>query len=333
MEGGSNYKMKKLVPLAYTKKILGRNIVNNASHGILFAHATGFNKEIMNPIVEDLSSLLDTNNISVYGYSIDFTGHGDSRDRIKHFGKGLLWSDFAPEDIREVVNKNQESEGLLIGVGHSMGAACLVMAELKYPNMFDGLILYEPILYPPGPSASAASSILAANALKRRYQWKSYEHAGTALENRGIFSAMDRRAFYGYIYGGMFENINDNCVELKCSPQVESKMFSQPHVSIWNDLQEIKCKTLVMCGSNSTHLQGYAAYKDTPELFQDMSRHFSNSKFQVMRNTGHFGPLERSREFSNVIFDFLNEVEEDCHRENNDNNKNKNDDDASSSKL
>ena len=46
-----------------------------------------------------------------------------------------------------------------------MGAAGLVMAELKYPNMFDGLILYEPILFPPTPRATTASTILAANAL------------------------------------------------------------------------------------------------------------------------------------------------------------------------
>lgn len=321
--------MKKLVPVAYAKKILGRNSAKCAVYGnILFAHATGFNKEIMTPIVEDLSSVLDKNNKALNGYLIDFTGHGDSRDRIKQFGKELLWSDFAPTDIHEVVskhvvNKNGKNKEILIGVGHSMGAAGLVLAELKYPNMFDGLILYEPILFPPTPRATTASTILAANALKRRYQWESYENAGKALKNRGIFSAMDSRAFHGYIYGGMVEHKNGNCVELKCSPQVESKMFDQPHVSIWNDLKEIKCKTLVLCGSSSTHLQGYAVYKDTPELFQDMSTYFTNSTFQVMQNTGHFGPLERSQEFSNVIFDFLNEVEEDIILKKNNNNSSK----------
>ena len=90
-----------------------------------------------------------------------------------------------------------------------MGAAGLVMAELKYPNMFDGLILYEPILFPPTPpevNANTSPTSLAANALKRRYQWENYESAKQALENRGIFPAMDTRAFLGYIYGGMFEN-------------------------------------------------------------------------------------------------------------------------------
>ena len=307
--------MKKLIPVAYTKKILGRNVAKNAIHSsILFCHASGFNKEIMTPIINELSNTLDTQKKSVNGILFDFTGHGDSRDRIHNFNENLLWSDFLPEDIHEVMSKNvgnTNEKQLRIGIGHSMGAAGLVMAELKYPNMFDGLILYEPILFPPTPpgvNANTSPTSLAANALKRRYQWENYESAKQALENRGIFPAMDTRAFLGYIYGGMFENKNDNCVELKCSPQVESKMFDQPHISIWNELKYIKCKTLVMCGSDSTHMQGYEIYKNTPELFQDMSTYFTNSTFQAMLNTGHFGPLERPVEFSNIILDFINEV-------------------------
>ena len=196
MEERNRNKMKKLVPVAYAKKILGRNSAKCAVHGnILFAHATGFNKEVMTPIVEDLSSVLDKNNKALTGYLIDFTGHGDSRDRIKQFGKELLWSDFAPDDLHElveVVNKNDKNKEILIGVGHSMGAAGLVMAELKYPTMFDGLILYEPILYPPTPRATTASTMLAANALKRRYQWESYENAGKALENLSHYSLTPR---------------------------------------------------------------------------------------------------------------------------------------------
>ena len=97
-----------------------------------------------------------------------------------------------------------------------MGAAGLVMAELKYPNMFDGLILYEPILFPPTPpelNANTSPTSLAANALKDYINGRITVQK-QALENRGIFPAMDTRAFLGYIYGGMFENKNDNCVEL-----------------------------------------------------------------------------------------------------------------------
>ena len=31
---------------------------------------------------------------------------GDSRDRIHNFNENLLWSDFLPEDIHEVMSKN-----------------------------------------------------------------------------------------------------------------------------------------------------------------------------------------------------------------------------------
>ena len=63
--------------------------------------------------------------------------------------------------------------------------------------------MYEPILFPPTPpgiNANTSPTSLAANALKRRYQWESYESAKQALENRGIFPAMDTRAFLGYPY-------------------------------------------------------------------------------------------------------------------------------------
>ena len=67
--------MKKLIPVAYTKKILGTNGAKNAfDSSILFCHASGFNKEIMEPIINELSNTLDTQKKSVNGILFDFTG-------------------------------------------------------------------------------------------------------------------------------------------------------------------------------------------------------------------------------------------------------------------
>ena len=66
--------IKKLIPVAYTKKILGRNVAKNAIHSsILFCHASGFNKEIMTPIINELSNTLDTQKKSVNGILFDFS--------------------------------------------------------------------------------------------------------------------------------------------------------------------------------------------------------------------------------------------------------------------
>ena len=103
---------------------------------MFLSHATGFCATAWAAVAEDLGVLPWT--------AWDYRGHGRS-------GGGTIpvswWSmGFDAGAVRDATPVERA-----IGVGHSMGGAALLMAQLFDPRRFDALILFEPIVFP-GPS-------------------------------------------------------------------------------------------------------------------------------------------------------------------------------------
>src|SRR5690606_34879654 len=69
--------------------------------------------------------------------------------------------------------------GGLVGFGHSMGGACLLMAAHRDPGLFDLIVAFEPIVFPPrDPDAEATNaSTLSVGARKRRASFDSFDQA------------------------------------------------------------------------------------------------------------------------------------------------------------
>ena len=101
---------------------------------LLLAHATGFHGRVWEPLAAHLTGF--------HRWSIDMRAHGDSdapEDRP------LEWYGFA-DDVLSVI----DALGLEkpFGVGHSKGAASLLLAEQARPGTFSALYLYEPVVVP-----------------------------------------------------------------------------------------------------------------------------------------------------------------------------------------
>src|SRR5690349_20798784 len=89
---------------------------------ILFAHATGFCGPIWGPVAEHLADHR--------GWALDFRCHGRS---TRPLDDDLSWRGTG-DDVLAVV----DALGLvdLVGVGHSMGGAALLLAEQRRPGTF-----------------------------------------------------------------------------------------------------------------------------------------------------------------------------------------------------
>ena len=89
---------------------------------VLFAHATGFCKEVWLPIVDDVADACQIDAVL-----FDTRAHGSSG----RSDPPLDWWDLG----RDVLALT-DPQGAVVGVGHSAGAASLVLAELMAPGTF-----------------------------------------------------------------------------------------------------------------------------------------------------------------------------------------------------
>ena len=227
------------------------------------AHATGFCAGVWDPVVDVLGS------DRIRRWS--FVGHG-GRPRPS---EPLNWWRFGEQALAE-------TETGMVGVGHSMGGAALVMAELLDPGHFDALFLIEPIVFPWIDPRIVEG--MAEQASRRRSQFASVSEARRLFERKDVFSAWHPAAMEGYLRDGLVAN--DSGVQLACQPDFEAEVYrTYFDRALWDRLGEVTCPVLVMAGSDSdTYAPGYADH---------LAGRFKDARSEVVRDAGHFVPMER----------------------------------------
>ena len=228
---------------------------------VYLSHATGFCGGVWAPVVEDLGS--------VETVAWDFPGHG-SGPRIE---TPLTWQVFG-----EFVLDSTRPGG--VGVGHSMGAAALLMAQLVDPRRFRALVLVEPIVFP--PPHQRVNHPLASIAIKRKREFPNREEALANFAERGAFSDWDDMALRGYVDCGFLGN---DPIALACDPEVEAEIYetSNEH-DTWDRLEEIEIPTVVLAGAHTDTIK--------PELARAQAA-LMGGGVEIVPDTGHFLPMER----------------------------------------
>lgn len=229
---------------------------------VYFAHATSFCGAVWRPVLDDLEG--------VECVAWDFAGHGGGPS----LEVPVDWSTFG----RQVL---EETEPGGIGVGHSMGAAALVMAQLADPARFRFLLLIEPIIFP-GPHERAEHA-LSEIASKRRRSFASREEVRANLSSKSAFSGWHPGALAGYIECGF---VGEGPVTPACDPDVEADIYraSIAH-DTWEHLDQIEVPVLVLAGEDSD--------TTTPAFAKQQAARFSRAGVEIVPETGHFLPMEK----------------------------------------
>lgn len=242
------------------------------------AHATGFCKEVWEPLAPFWSSEL---------VAWDGRAHGKSSPGEPPYD----WRDFG-RDVLAVVD-SIDADGR-VGVGHSMGGAALVLAELERPGTFEGLVLVEPIMFP--PPFERFDHPLVESALRRRPSFTSPAEARSNFAAKPAFARWSDEALDAYIRGGLAER-GEEWV-LRCSPGHEADIYrgGSAH-GAYARLGEIVCPVLLVAGSNSnTH----------PETFvEHLGERFVDAAVQVVDGAGHFLPMEVPDVLAPVVDEFV----------------------------
>ncbi len=246
-----------------------------AGPATLFIHATGFCKELWRPV---------TDLIAVRAIAADQRGHGDSESGPAPFD----WWDLG----RDAGLWSVTMKAPRIGVGHSSGAAALAMSELLAPGTWNGLVLVEPIIFPP-PFEPAESHPLVTGALRRRPAFHSRDEAGGAYRGRGPFASWTERALDLYLEYG-FRDGPDGERRLACTPETEAEYYRTATThGAWERLGEIACPVTILVGEHSdSHPRPFA---------ERLAARFQNGELITVSGASHFIPMEKPEAVAGVI--------------------------------
>lgn len=247
---------------------------------LLFAHATGFHGYCYLPVADALDGRFAS-------HALDFRGHG-ATPRPDDWA--VDWERYGDDAL--AVARALAPDGGLVGFGHSMGGAALLMAAHRDPDLFDVIVAFEPIVPPPAGSPRADDpSRLVAGARKRRASFESFE---AALANYGSKPPMDAFApdvLRLYVAHG-FRPAPEG-VRLKCDPEHEARTFEQGgRHDTWNRLPEIATRVVVL-GSDDGGMPASIA----PEVADRLP----NATYTGLVDRDHFAPFTHPAELAELI--------------------------------
>jgi len=243
---------------------------------LLFVHASGFCKELWQPIAQRLEARFP----GIVWRSIDIRGHGDSPKGEPPYEWNLLAS-----DVAYTVGDTSP----MLGVGHSIGGALVARAALERPELFYGLLLIEPIILPP-PHVRLELA-LADLTERRRAVFPNRQAAYDGFADRA-FRTWDAEVLAAYVDHG-FDDTPHGWA-LKCLPSVEADMYREGgNHDTWDHLSELAVPVMIVAGDESdTHHEPYLG---------TLAAQFVDARVIVVEGASHFVPMEKPHDMVDLI--------------------------------
>ncbi len=250
---------------------------------VLFVHATGFNARTYTPFVTPL-----TKHYTVW--APDLRAHGwSTRPNNDEFG----WDRLAL-DVLAAVDHLGIEHGTLDGVGHSVGAAMLLLADALRPGLLRRAYGYEPIMWRPGEAFAPGTNPLIQGAQKRKEVFPSRADAMERFAARPPFSTVRADALLAYV-SAAFEDLEDGTVRLRCRGADEGATYDGERVST-ND-RITQCSARITIGKGAD--EGFG------NLGMPAYEALRNATLEVHADLGHFGPLQAPDRLANDALEAL----------------------------
>jgi pimeloyl-ACP methyl ester carboxylesterase len=174
---------------------------------------------------------------------MDARGHGAS-DRPE---ADYSWSWFA-EDLLDWIRN--EGPGRAFAVGHSSGATAVALAAARDPDLFEALLLVDPVLLRPPSERDEEERKggfgLAERTKRRRAVFPSRAAAREAYSKRFPFSGFRADVLELYLEHGLVDR-EDGSVQLACTPEIEGRVYlGTAAVDPWSELPKIRARTRIL---------------------------------------------------------------------------------------
>lgn len=238
---------------------------------LLISHATGFHAWCYAPLAAELGD-------SFHSIALDYRGHGDT---AQPDGVDTDWDRYT-DDVFAVA---RSLPGPIKAFGHSMGGGCLLAASLRDPSLFSKLVLFEPIVPPPGVMALGPDALtknpMSIAALRRRATFPSYEAALANYAAKPPLNKWRADALNAYVTHG-FRSADDG-VTLKCTPELEAATFATAAAHVWDLLDEVQVPVTILAGRKDG--------SPPPAFAQPIAEKIPGATFRRIEEIDHFGPM------------------------------------------
>jgi pimeloyl-ACP methyl ester carboxylesterase len=253
---------------------------------VVFSHATGLVGAMWTPMARYLAD-------RYHGVAPDYRAHGDSTPPPD---LDFDWYAYRA-DLLAVLDTLDERP--VFGVGHSMGGAVLVLAELARPGSLRALALFEPVIVPPGGHNPIGGNFMATTARRRRAEFPSRDAAFQAFASKPPFDHLTPEALRLYVDHG-FADTDHGTVRLKCDPEHEARTFEHAvgH-DTYAELGDVRCPVLVLAGAGA----------DAPpaQFAAPIAEALPAGTLAVVPGVGHFGPMERPDVVATTVRTFFDQ--------------------------
>ena len=219
-------------------------------------------------------------------YAYDFLGHGDSDWPDKKYRLS--------DRSEEIINLTQlvSPEGC-VAVGHSNGAAALVLAACESPDSFKMLILMEPMLVVDKPFQQRASK----RSEGSRRTWKDLGELKQTLMSHPLTKNWDPQVIDDVVKYETFQC--DDGIDIKWDSMTMAwKHRNGDYVNILEMLPRLEMPVLFMVS------------EDRKETYIDVGQPINaQARFQkiIIGDTGHNMYMERARHVYKLIQKFIEE--------------------------
>jgi pimeloyl-ACP methyl ester carboxylesterase len=222
--------------------------------------------------------------------AMDARGHGHSTKLADE--TAYAWPRFG-EDAAAVARSlaaDHPDGRIALGLGHSFGGTSLMLASAEVPDLFERLVLVDPVLPPPvvvetsiDPTRAERGRGLAEGARRRRHEFPDRDAARAAWEGKAFFRDWDSRALDLYVAEALRDR-PDGSVELRCSPRTEAAIFFQGRgFDTWESASRVTIPSLLL----------WAEHGNFPRVvYEAVVERMKDARIRGVP-TGHLVPMER----------------------------------------
>ncbi len=189
----------------------------------------------------------------------DIQGHGDSDPGSRFLGWNAN-ADICTRVLRQHLATGRQSGRPVFGVAHSLGGVLTTLMAADHPDLFDRLVLLDPVYFPKSMLTAMAGlkyaglldtfSPLSRQARRRRSSWPSRSAAASYLSGRGTFRNWDKEALDCFVRFAIEQN-SDGRFSLKCPTWIEAKIFATYPKRLWRAIKAARVPTELMIAENT----------------------------------------------------------------------------------